>query len=77
MTETAEKLKSQIAALSSEDREELLEFLEESLYNGTPIAGDEAAFDAELARRVGRIKSGQAIGIPAEQVFEELRKKYG
>jgi len=45
MTEAAEKLKAQLAALSPEDREELLEFLEESLYNGTGDTADEAAFD--------------------------------
>jgi len=77
MTEAAEKLKAQIAALSAEDREELLEFLEESLYNGTRSADDEAAFDAELNRRLEQIKRGEVVGIPMEQVFEELRKKYG
>jgi hypothetical protein len=29
----------------------------------------------ELAERAARIRSGEAIGVPAEQVFAELRKK--
>ena len=38
--------------------------------------GADAAWDAELARRAEEIKSGKAIGIPAAQVFAELREKY-
>jgi len=36
----------------------------------------EAAWDAELARRVADIESGRVIGKPAAQVFAELREKY-
>ena len=32
-------------------------------------------FEAELARRVSEIESGRAVGIPAEQVFAEARRR--
>jgi putative addiction module component (TIGR02574 family) len=39
-------------------------------------ADDAAGWEAELARRAEEIRSGQAQGVPAEQVLAELRKKY-
>ena len=36
----------------------------------------EQAFDAELNLRLAEIRSGQAIGVPAEEVFRDLREKY-
>jgi putative addiction module component (TIGR02574 family) len=33
------------------------------------------AWDVELSRRVAEIRSGQAVGKPAEQLFAELRGK--
>jgi putative addiction module component (TIGR02574 family) len=75
MSETAEKLKNQLAVLSLEDRVELLEFLEVSLANGD-LEENEAEWDAELERRWQRIKTGKAVGFPIEQVADELRKKY-
>jgi hypothetical protein len=39
-------------------------------------ADAEGAWDAELASRMDDIKSGKAIGDPADQVFTELREKY-
>ena len=38
---------------------------------------NEAAFDAELARRAEEIKSGKEVCEPVEKVIEELRIKYG
>jgi putative addiction module component (TIGR02574 family) len=75
MSETAEKLKAQIAVLSREEQLELYDFLEVSLANGTPDE-IEAAWDAELARRWERIRTGETVGIPVEQMAAELRKKY-
>lgn len=39
--------------------------------------GWEAAWEAELLRRSEAIKGGSDPGKPAEQVFAEMRKKYG
>jgi putative addiction module component (TIGR02574 family) len=75
MTESAERIKQQLAHLSLRDRAELAHFLIQSL---DPEMDDdaEAAWEAELARRAEEIDSGRAVGVPAEQVFAELRKKY-
>ena len=39
-------------------------------------ADAEAAWDAELARRMAEIKSGKSVGESADQVFTELRQKF-
>jgi putative addiction module component (TIGR02574 family) len=74
MSETLEKLKSQLGELTNAEKADLAHFLIHSLDEED---GDvEAAWDEELLRRTNEIKSGEAIGKPAEQVFSELRKKY-
>ena len=75
MTETAEKLKVQLSQLSTQERAELAHFLIHSLDDGED-ADAEAAWDTELARRMAEIRSGEAVGEPADKVFAELRKKY-
>jgi putative addiction module component (TIGR02574 family) len=75
MTETAEKLKAQLSQLSMQERAELAHFLIHPLDEGVD-ADAEAAWEAELARRVEEIRSGKAVGEPADKVFAELRKKY-
>ena len=75
MTETAERFKPELAQLSAQDRAALAQFLIRSLDEGED-ADAEAAWDVELARRVEEIKSGKAIGIPADKVFADLREKY-
>jgi putative addiction module component (TIGR02574 family) len=75
MSETAEQLKATLAQLPAGDRAALAYYLIHSLDEGAdPDA--EAAWDAELARRLAEIRSGQAVGEPAERVFAELRAKY-
>jgi putative addiction module component (TIGR02574 family) len=75
MTEAAEQLKPQLLQLPDGDRAALARFLIDSLDEQTD-ADAEAAWEAELARRAEEIRSGQAQGEPAEQVFAELRKQY-
>jgi putative addiction module component (TIGR02574 family) len=75
MTETAEKLKAQLSQLSMQERAELAHFLIHSLDEDVD-ADAEAAWDAELARRMGEIRNGTAVGELADIVFAELRKKY-
>jgi putative addiction module component (TIGR02574 family) len=72
---TAEKLRTALADLNTADRAELAHFLIASLESGSD-ADAEQAWDAELARRAEQIKSGQAAGEPAEQVFSKLREKH-
>lgn len=75
MTEITEKLKSQLLQLSTRERAELAHFLIHSLDEGSD-ADAEAAWDAELARRMEEIRSGRVLGEPADTVFAELREKY-
>jgi putative addiction module component (TIGR02574 family) len=75
MTEAAEKLKAQLSQLSMRERAELAHFLIHSLDEGVD-ADAEAAWDAELVRRMEEIRSGKTVGEPADKVFAELRKKY-
>lgn len=75
MSETAEKLKIELAQLSIEERAELAYFLIHSLDN--QVDDDvERAWDVELTRRTQEIHNGTAFGKPSNQVFNELREKY-
>jgi putative addiction module component (TIGR02574 family) len=75
MSETAERLKTELASLSVEDRADLAYFLLQSL---PPEADDldEAAFKTELERRIQEIDDGTAVGEPADKVLAELRAKH-
>ena len=75
MTETARKLKAELLNLTSEDRAELAYFLIRSLEE-EPDSGVQGAWEAELERRWQEMESGNVAGVPAEDVFAELRKKY-
>jgi putative addiction module component (TIGR02574 family) len=75
MTETAERLKSELSALSTPERAELAFFLIGSLDHGADTDA-ETAWDAELARRAAEIQSGTASGEGADKVVGEIRGKY-
>lgn len=75
MTETAEKIKSELSRLSLQERAEIAYFLIHSL-DEEVNADTEAAWDAELAQRLEDIKSGKAVGEPADKVFAEIRENY-
>ncbi|HSM81361.1 MAG TPA: addiction module protein [Nodosilinea sp.] len=75
MTETAEKLKQELAQLSPQDRAELAYFLIHSLDEEAEI-GTEAAWDSELTHRMQSIDDGTARGESASQVLSDLREKY-
>lgn len=75
MTETAEKLKLELAQLSTEERAELARFLIHSL--DEEFDHDvESIWDVELTRRMQGIDNGTASGEPSNKVFKELREKY-
>jgi putative addiction module component (TIGR02574 family) len=74
MTEAVQQLKSQAVALSVEERADLAHFLLTTLE--PQDEGVEAAWRAEIARRVAQIRSGQAVGRPIEDVLAELRELY-
>jgi putative addiction module component (TIGR02574 family) len=74
MDVTIEHYKTELRRLSVEERADLAYFLLQSLEPAEE--GAAAAWDEEIARRVAEIRSGQAAGKPAEQVFAELRAEY-
>ncbi|HVS39109.1 MAG TPA: addiction module protein [Gemmataceae bacterium] len=74
MTDTLERLKAEAAALTGQQRAELAYFLIHSL--DEQEEGVEEAWEAEIARRIEDIEAGRVVGIPAAQVFAELREKY-
>ena len=75
MTEVAQRLKDELLRLSEDDREELLRLLRDSLEEDKDEGYDEA-WAAELDRRFAEIEAGKAVGRPAREVIEELRKKH-
>lgn len=75
MTEHAEKVKQEVLQLPEADRAELARFLIESL-DDPEDADVEAAWDAELQRRVERIEQGKSRLRPAHEVLAEIRDKY-
>ena len=76
MTETAERLKSELSQLPVEDRAELAHFLIHSLDEGAD-ADAEAAWDIELSRRMEEIENGKAVGEPAGEVIARLQERHG
>jgi putative addiction module component (TIGR02574 family) len=75
MSEAAERLKSELAHLPAPERAALAHFLIHSLDEESE-ADAEAAWDTELIRRAEEIRSGKAVGEPADKVFAELREKH-
>ena len=75
---SVEELKEQISVLPIHQRAELASFVLESLdgEDAEDPAAVQAAWDAELALRLEEIKSGKEVGIAAEEVLDEMRRKY-
>ena len=74
MTETVERLKSQVGTLTVPERADLAYFLLTSLE--PEEEGVEEAWHVEIARRVAEIRGGQARGRSADEVLAELRERY-
>jgi putative addiction module component (TIGR02574 family) len=72
MSEAVAHILAQLGALSQTERAEIAYAFLESLEPEDPGAAD--AWDDELDRRVARIRGGQAVGIPAEQVLANWRQ---
>ena len=76
MAETLDQLKLQLRTLPCQERAELAQFLLHSLDEDDAPEEVAAAWAAELDRRADEILGGQVVGIPAEEVFRELRETY-
>lgn len=72
MSMTIEQLKEQAMHLSPEERADLADWL---WISATPRAEVEAAWNAEIARRVAEIDAGTAKLIPAEEVIARIEDK--
>ncbi len=72
MSETIVRILAQINALSQQERAELAHAVLRSLEPEDPGAAE--AWDEELERRVDRLRSGQAVEVPADQVFANWRR---
>lgn len=72
MSETLVRMLAQLEELSLQERAELAHAALCSLEPEEPDAAQ--AWDDELARRVARLDSGQAVEFPAEQVFARWRR---
>lgn len=72
MSEAVAQILAQLDALSQQERAELAYAVLRSLEPEDPGAAE--AWDEELARRVARLRSGQAVEIPAEQVVANWRR---
>ena len=73
MTNAVKSILSQAASLSESERVELAQALIESLE--AEEEGVDAAWEAELNRRVADIKSGKVVGRPLDQVFARFRNR--
>jgi putative addiction module component (TIGR02574 family) len=70
MTDSVARILSEVEQLSGDERAEVAYAVLRLLGPEHDAEGD--AFEAELARRVDEIQSGQAVGRPADEVFARL-----
>ncbi len=74
MALTLEEAKLEVEQLPEAERAELASYLLASL--DAEEEGLDASWEAELARRVEEIRTGRAVGRPADEIFAELRASY-
>lgn len=72
MSLTYEQIAAEAMQLSPQERADLADRLWISIDTPEAVA---AAWDAEVARRIAQIDSGEVETIPQEQVMAELRAK--
>jgi putative addiction module component (TIGR02574 family) len=80
LSEAAEQLLDQALLLSIHERSTIARLLYESIADAEDDedpAEVEAAWAEEIKRRVVEIRSGAVEGIPAEEVFAEMRARFG
>ena len=72
MSETVMRILAQIETLNPQERAEVAHAVLRSLEPEEPGAAE--AWDEELARRLARLRNGQSVEVPAEQVFANWRR---
>jgi len=73
MTDIVAELAERGRSLAPEDRSRLVELLLESLHE-PPLSEIEAAWDAEITRRIAAFERGEVETFAAEDVFAEARR---
>ena len=73
MADVVKELADRGRLLAPEERARLVELLLESLHE-PPLAAIEAAWDAEIKRRVEAFERGEVQTYAAEEVFAEARR---
>jgi putative addiction module component (TIGR02574 family) len=68
-------MRTELSTLTEAERADLARFLIQSL-DARADKDAATAWDAELERRAGEIKSGHESGESADKVFSELRAKH-
>jgi len=76
MSANINRVTEEALTLSEHDRVQLAHVLLQSLGPNGDSVEVEAAWDAEIARRVQRVKEGIATGRPADDVFRDIRARY-
>lgn len=74
MSATLEEIQAEAMKLSAEERAELADRLWASL---EPQEDIDAAWEAEIERRLRQLEAGEVETIPHETVIADLRAKYG
>lgn len=75
MALTLDQLEAEAAKLSPDERSALIERLQELDEPADPEV--QAAWDAEILRRIRQVDSGEVELLDGPTVMAELRKKYG
>ncbi|MFO1267333.1 MAG: addiction module protein [Rubrivivax sp.] len=73
MADQLAELAERVKALPIEDRSRLVELLLESLHEGT-LAEVEAAWDAEVERRLAAYDRGELKSLDGEEVLAKARR---
>ena len=76
MPMTLEQVTHEALGLSEDARARLTRTLLESMDAAPSESGVDEAWDAEVARRLEKIKTGATTGRPASDVFRDIRAKY-
>jgi len=76
MSPQLQAIEEQALLLTPEDRETLVELLLQSLRQEA-LPEIDPAWIAEVEKRYAEYKSGEVEGIPAEQIFDDVRRELG
>jgi len=76
MALTLEQITHDALTLSDQARARLAHALLQSLDESGDESGVEEAWEAEVTRRLERVRQGTATGRPADAVFRDLRARF-